>query len=325
MKVGILGYGNVGKGVELACHKDKNVELVGIFTKREKESIKTQKNSKVYSVNELENFKNEIDVLIICGGSATELPILTKKYAKDFNVVDSFDTHAEIKNHFYNVDSVAKESKHTALISCGWDPGLFSMIRLLGQSVFLDGEMYTFWGKGVSQGHSDAVRHIEGVIDARQYTIPRDEAINAVKSGKGKNLTTRDKHLRVCYVVVDESVDKNKIEAEIKNIPNYFADYDTEVHFITKEEMEKNHKELAHGGKVIVSGKTGVSLEHNHLMEYSLTLDSNPEFTASCLVAFSKAIYKMNKRNDYGCKTVFDINLFDISDMSRDELLKNFL
>ena len=325
MKVGILGYGNVGKGVELACHKDKNVELVGIFTKREKESIKTQKNSKVYSVNELENFKNEIDVLIICGGSATELPILTKKYAKDFNVVDSFDTHAEIKNHFYNVDSVAKESKHTALISCGWDPGLFSMIRLLGQSVFLDGEMYTFWGKGVSQGHSDAVRHIEGVIDARQYTIPRDEAINAVKSGKGKNLTTRDKHLRVCYVVVDESVDKNKIEAEIKNMPNYFADYDTEVHFITKEEMEKNHKELAHGGKVIVSGKTGVSLEHNHLMEYSLTLDSNPEFTASCLVAFSKAIYKMNKRNDYGCKTVFDINLFDISDMSRDELLKNFL
>ncbi len=325
MRVGILGYGNVGKGVELACHKDKNVELVGIFTKRDKEKIKTQKNSKVYSVDELDSFKNEIDVLIICGGSATELPILTKKYAKDFNVVDSFDTHKEIINHFYNVDSVARENKHTALISCGWDPGLFSMIRLLGKSIFLDSEIYTFWGKGVSQGHSDAVRRIDGVIDARQYTIPKDEAIELVKSGKGKNLTVRDKHLRVCYVVIDEKADKNKIESEIKNMPNYFVEYDTEVYFITKEEMEKNHKELAHGGKVIVNGKTGVSLEHNHLMEYNLTLDSNPEFTASCLVAFSKAIYKMNKRNDYGCKTVFDINLFDISDMTKDELLKNFL
>ena len=325
MRVGILGYGNVGKGVELACHKDKNVELVGIFTKRDKEKIKTQKNSKVYSVNELDSFKNEIDVLIICGGSATELPILTKKYAKDFNVVDSFDTHKEIINHFYNVDSVARENKHTALISCGWDPGLFSMIRLLGKSIFLDSEIYTFWGKGVSQGHSDAVRRIDGVIDARQYTIPKDEAIELVKLGKGKNLTVRDKHLRVCYVVIDEKADKNKIESEIKNMPNYFIEYDTEVYFITKEEMEKNHKELAHGGKVIVNGKTGVSLEHNYLMEYNLTLDSNPEFTASCLVAFSKAIYKMNKRNDYGCKTVFDINLFDISDMTKDELLKNFL
>ncbi len=325
MNVAIYGYGNLGKGVEVAIKNNSDMNLVGIFTRREPSSLKTLTNANVYSVNDLLNFKNQIDVLIICGGSATDLPIMTPELAKNFNVVDSFDTHAKIPNHFDNVDKVAKENSTIALISAGWDPGMFSINRLYAEAILPNGKDYTFWGRGVSQGHSDAIRRIDGVLDARQYTVPIEEALEKVRSGSEPNLTTREKHLRECYVVAKEGADLNKIEQEIKTMPNYFADYDTTVTFITKEELEKNHKGIPHGGKVIRTGKTGLNNENSHIIEYSLKLDSNPEFTASVLVASARAIYKMRLRGDTGCKTIFDLAPSDLSSKTPEELRAGLL
>ena len=325
MKLGIYGYGNVGKGVELACSQNKDIELVGIFTRRDKNSITPLLNTKVYNTSEIKDFKDKIDVLAICGGSATELPTMTPELAKDFNVVDTFDTHAKIPEHFSNVDKVAKENKHIALISCGWDPGMFSLNRLYAKALLPNGEDYTFWGKGVSQGHSDAVRRIDGVLDARQYTVPIDAALEAVRSGKNPELSTREKHKRVCYVVAEDGADKDRIENEIKTMPNYFADYDTTVNFITAEEMERDHSGLPHGGFVIRSGNTGIDKSKKHIIEYSLKLDSNPEFTASVLVAFARAAYKMNKEGLKGCKTVFDVPPAYLLPISAEEIRKEIL
>ena len=325
MNVAIYGYGNLGKGVEVAIKNNSDMNLVGIFTRREPSSLRTLTNAKVYSVNDLLNFKNQIDVLIICGGSATDLPIMTPELAKNFNVVDSFDTHAKIPEHFDNVDKSAKENSTIALISAGWDPGMFSINRLYAEAILPNGKDYTFWGRGVSQGHSDAIRRIDGVIDARQYTVPIESALEKVRSGSEPNLTTREKHLRECYVVAKEGADLNRIEQEIKTMPNYFADYDTTVTFITKEELEKNHKGIPHGGKVIRTGKTGLNNENSHIIEYSLKLDSNPEFTASVLVASARAIYKMHLRGDTGCKTIFDLAPSDLSSKTPEELRAGLL
>ncbi len=305
-KIGILGYGNLGKGVEKAILKNSDMELVAIFTRRNPNSITpATKNVNVVSTNDIENYKDKIDVLIICGGSATDLPIQTPKYVEMFNVIDSFDTHAKIPEHFENVDCAAKKSGKIGIISVGWDPGLFSLNRLYANAILPDGMDYTFWGKGVSQGHSDAIRRIKGVKDAKQYTIPVDEALKAVREGKNPVLSTRQKHTRECFVVVEEGANKEQIEHEIKTMPNYFADYDTTVHFITQEELEKNHSKIPHGGFVLRSGKT--SEENSHIIEYSLKLDSNPEFTSSVLVAYARAAHKLNMEGVSGCKTVFDI------------------
>ena len=305
-KIGILGYGNLGKGVEKAILKNSDMELVAIFTRRNPNSITpATKNVNVVSTNDIENYKDKIDVLIICGGSATDLPIQTPKYVEMFNVIDSFDTHAKIPEHFENVDCAAKKSGKIGIISVGWDPGLFSLNRLYANAILPDGMDYTFWGKGVSQGHSDAIRRIKGVKDAKQYTIPVDEALKAVREGKNPVLSTRQKHTRECFVVVEEGANKEQIEHEIKTMPNYFADYDTTVHFITQEELEKNHSKIPHGGFVLRSGKT--SEENSHIIEYSLKLDSNPEFTSSVLVAYARAAHKLNTEGVSGCKTVFDI------------------
>lgn len=325
MKLAIFGYGNLGKGVELAVRQNEDAELFGIFTRRAPESVKTLTGAKVYPASDLQKFKNDIDVLVICGGSATDLPVLTPELAKDFNVVDSFDTHAKIPEHFANVDKSAKENSHVALISAGWDPGMFSIARIYASSVLPDGKDYTFWGRGVSQGHSDAIRRIDGVLDARQYTVPIKEALDRVRSGEMPELTAREKHLRECYVVAKDGADKEKIEREIKSMPNYFADYDTTVTFISEEEMKKNHSSLPHGGFVIRSGATGISGEHKHSIEYSLNLDSNPEFTASAIVAFARAVYRMSEKKLYGCKTVFDIAPADISPLSAEELRAHLL
>ena len=325
IRIGIYGYGNLGKGVEVAIKNNSDMNLVGIFTRREPSSLNTLTNAKVYSVNDLLNFKNQIDVLIICGGSATDLPIMTPELAKNFNVVDSFDTHAKIPEHFDNVDKSAKENSTIALISAGWDPGMFSINRLYAEAILPNGKDYTFWGRGVSQGHSDAIRRIDGVLDAKQYTVPIEEALEKVRSGSEPNLTTREKHLRECYVVAKEGANLNRIEQEIKTMPNYFADYDTTVTFITKEELEKNHKGIPHGGKVIRTGKTGLNNENSHIIEYSLKLDSNPEFTASVLVASARAIYKMHLRGDTGCKTIFDLAPSDLSSKTPEELRAGLL
>mgnify|MGYP001187747185 CR=1 FL=1 len=307
-RIAILGYGNLGKGVEYAIKQNPDTKLVGVFTRRNPESVSIlTEGVKVYHIDELISKKDEIDVLILCGGSATDLPVQTPQYAKYFNVVDSFDTHAKIPEHFDNVDKAAKEGKKVGLISVGWDPGMFSLNRLIANAVLPKGVDYTFWGKGISQGHSDAIRRIEGVQDAKQYTIPKEEAINAVRSGKTPVLTTRDKHLRECFVVAKEGADKERIENEIKNMPNYFADYDTIVHFISQEELDKNHSKMPHGGSVIRIGKTGFSEENTHVIEYNLKLDSNPQFTASILVAYARAVYRLNKEGVYGAKTIFDI------------------
>ena len=308
IKIAIAGYGNLGRGVECSIHQNKDMELFGVFSRRAPESVKTVFDStKVYSMNDILNYKDDIDVLVICGGSATDLPVQTPELAKYFNVIDSFDTHAKIPEHFANVDKAAKESGKIAMISVGWDPGMFSLNRLYAEAVLPEGKDYTFWGKGVSQGHSDAIRRIDGVLDARQYTIPIDSALEAVRSGKNPELSTREKHLRECFVVADDSADKAKIENEIKTMPNYFADYDTIVHFISMEEMKRDHSGIPHGGFVIRSGKTGKNGENSHLIEYSLKLDSNPEFTASVLVCYARAAYRMNKEGMKGCKTVFDV------------------
>ncbi len=326
MKIGIYGYGNLGRGVECAIAQNPDMELVGIFTRRAPESVKpVGENVSVYSANDVLMFKDKIDVMIICGGSATDLPKMTPQLAKDFSVVDSFDTHAKIPEHFKNTDIAAKEGNNVAMISVGWDPGMFSLNRVMANCILPEGRDYTFWGKGVSQGHSDAIRRINGVIDARQYTIPVDEALSAVRNGENPELTTRQKHTRECFVVAEESADKARIENEIKTMPNYFADYDTTVHFISMEELREKHYGIPHGGMVIRSGKTGASGENTHIIEYSLKLDSNPEFTASVIVAYARAVCRMKKRGDVGCKTVFDVAPADLSIMTPEEMRAKLL
>lgn len=325
MKLGIYGYGNLGKGVECAVKYHSDAELVGVFTRRPPETVKTVSGVAVYHADRISDFKDEIDVLILCGGSATDLPEMTPALARDFNVVDSFDTHAKIPEHFDAVDRAAKDGGHTALISAGWDPGLFSILRAYSSAVLPNGKDYTFWGRGVSQGHSDAIRRIDGVVDARQYTVPIESAINAVRSGECPELTTGEKHKRECYVVAAEGADRARIEKEIKEMPNYFADYDTSVSFITAEELKANHAGLPHGGSVIRSGATGFDAENKHTVEFSLKLDSNPEFTASVLVAYARAVHRMNMRGEIGCKTVLDVAPADICEMSGEELRKHLL
>ena len=326
LNIGIYGYGNLGKGVEAAVSLNGDTKLVGVFTRRDPESVRIATDGVgVYRTSDLDRFKNEIDVLIICGGSATDLPEMTPALAKDFNVIDSFDTHAKIPEHFDNVDAAAKAGDKIAMISGGWDPGLFSLARLYMNSVLPVGCDYTFWGRGVSQGHSDAIRRIKGVADARQYTVPVESAVEAVRNGEDPVLTTREKHTRECFVVAEEGADLSYIENAIKTMPNYFADYDTTVHFISAEEMARDHSALPHGGSVIRSGKTGFGQENTHVCEFSLKLDSNPEFTGSVLVAFARAIKKMYDRGDRGCKTVFDVAPADLSALSPECLRKTML
>ena len=326
IRIGIFGYGNLGRGVECALKQNKDMELVAVFTRRDPSSVKIlTEGVTVYKADEAKNMTDKIDVMILCGGSATDLPAQTPELVKYFNVVDSFDTHARIPEHFENVNKNAVESGKTGIISVGWDPGMFSLLRLYGLSILPDGNAYTFWGKGVSQGHSDAIRRIDGVANAKQYTIPVEAALDAVRSGVNPELTTRQKHIRECFVVVKEGADKAKIEREIKTMPNYFADYDTTVHFITEEEMQRDHSGIPHGGFVIRSGRTGINLENNHIIEYSLKLDSNPEFTASVIVAYARAAYRMNKNGDSGCKTVFDVAPAMLSPLSCEEIRKNLL
>ncbi len=325
MRLGIYGYGNLGRGVECAAKYHTDAEIVGVFTRRAPETVKTVSGVPVYSASRIEEFADKIDVLIICGGSATDLPEMTPALARIFNVIDSFDTHARIPEHFENVDKAAKESGHIALISAGWDPGLFSVSRVYSSAVLPNGKDYTFWGRGVSQGHSDAIRRIDGVLDARQYTIPIEEAVQSVRRGECPRLSTGEKHKRECFVVIAADADKARIEKEIKEMPNYFADYDTTVNFVSAEELKANHSGLPHGGSVIRSGFTGVDGENCHTIEYSLKLDSNPEFTASVLVAYARAIDRMSKRSITGCKTVFDVAPADLSPMSSEELRKHLL
>ncbi len=326
IRIGIYGYGNLGRGVEAAIRQNKDMELVAVFTRRNPDSLKIQTEGvKVCHIDDVQSFINEIDVMILCGGSATDLPVQTPDLAKYFNVVDSFDTHARIPEHFANVDGVAKESGKVAVISCGWDPGMFSLNRLYASAILPDGKDYTFWGKGVSQGHSDAIRRVDGVVDAKQYTIPVQEALDSVRSGINPDLTTRQKHIRECFVVAEDGADLARIENEIKTMPNYFADYDTTVHFITKEELVRDHSGIPHGGFVIRSGKTGFNGEHNHIIEYSLKLDSNPEFTASVIVAYARGAYRLNKEGACGCKTVFDIAPSYLSIKSPEELRASML
>lgn len=326
IRIGIMGYGNLGRGIECAIKQNDDMELVAVFTRRNPETVKIlTPDVNVYSVDEAINKKDEIDVLILCGGSATDLPEQTPEYAKYFNVIDSFDTHAKIPEHFNNVNKVAKEYNHIGIISVGWDPGMFSLNRLYANAILSDGNDYTFWGKGVSQGHSDAIRRIEGVIDARQYTVPVDEAVMSVRNGENPTLSTRQKHTRECFVVVEDGADKSRIENEIKTMPNYFSDYDTTVNFISMEELLKNHSGIPHGGMVIRSGKTGWNSENNNIIEYSLKLDSNPEFTASVIVAYARAAYRLNKEGETGCKTVFDIAPRYIINKSYEEILGNLL
>ena len=326
IRVGILGYGNLGKGVESAIAQNDDMELKAVFTRRNPENVKVRTAGvKVLQADELSHMQDELDVLILCGGSATDLPVQTPQYASMYNVVDSFDTHARIPEHFAAVDAAAKKAGKVSLISCGWDPGMFSLNRLYANCVLPEGKDYTFWGKGVSQGHSDAVRRIEGVKDCRQYTIPVEKAVEAVRSGYNPELTTREKHTRECFVVAEEGADLAKIENEIKTMPNYFSDYDTTVHFITEEEMKRDHSGLPHGGMVIRTGVTGMEKEHKHVIEYSLKLDSNPEFTGSVIVAYARAVSRMNKEGMSGCKTVFDVAPAYLSPKSAEELRAHML
>ena len=326
IRIGIMGYGNLGRGIECAIKQNRDMELTAVFTRRAPESVAIlTEGVSVYPADQILDHKDEIDVLILCGGSATDLPVQTPEYAKHFHVVDSFDTHAKIPQHFAAVDASAQESGKVAVISCGWDPGMFSLNRLYAGAILPMGQDYTFWGKGVSQGHSDAIRRVEGVLDGKQYTIPVDEALDAVRSGSNPELTTRQKHLRECFVVAAEGADKEKIENEIKTMPNYFADYDTIVHFISQEELDRDHSGIPHGGFVIRSGKTGWEGENNHIIEYSLKLDSNPEFTASVIAAYARAAYRMGQEGSKGCKTVFDIPPAYLSAMSGEELRAHLL
>lgn len=326
MKIGILGYGNLGRGIECGIRQNDDMELAAVFTRRNPADVTIlTEGVPVYSVDEIENMKDQIDVLVLCGGSATDLPKQTPEYAKYFNVIDSFDTHARIPEHFENVDAAAKESGHVALISCGWDPGMFSLNRLYANAILPEGNDYTFWGKGVSQGHSDAIRRVEGVKDGKQYTIPVEEALEEVRSGSNPQLTTRQKHIRECFVVPEEGADLQKIEETIKNMPNYFSDYDTTVHFISEEELKRDHSGIPHGGFVFRTGVTGWEKEHKHVIEYSLKLDSNPEFTSSVLLAYARAVYRLQTEGQTGCKTVFDIAPAYLSPKSGEELRKHLL
>lgn len=326
MKIGILGYGNLGKGVECAVRQNPDTDLSCVFTRRDPSQVKIlTEGVPVYNTDDITAHKDEVDVLIICGGSATDLPKQTPEYAKYFNVIDSFDTHAKIPEHFANVDRAAKESGHIALISAGWDPGMFSLNRLYANCILPEGNDYTFWGKGVSQGHSDAIRRIEGVKNAKQYTIPVDDALESVRRGDNPTLTTRQKHTRECFVVAEDGADKAKIENEIKTMPNYFADYDTTVHFISEEELLRDHSGIAHGGFVFRTGVTGWNKENKHVIEYSLKLDSNPEFTSSVIIAYARAIKRLHDEGTVGCRTVFDIAPAYLSPLSPEELRASML
>lgn len=326
IKIGILGYGNLGRGVECAIRQNPDMELAVVFTRRDPKNVKILTGTaRVRPVSEAEQWKDRIDVLILCGGSATDLPEQTPKYAKLFHVVDSFDTHARIPEHFAAVDASAKGAEKTAVISVGWDPGMFSLNRMYANAILPEGADYTFWGKGVSQGHSDAIRRIAGVRDAKQYTIPVEAALESVRRGENPSLSTRQKHTRECFVVLEEGADAAKVEQEIKTMPNYFADYDTTVHFISEEELKRDHSGIPHGGFVLRSGVTGWEKEHRHLIEYRLQLDSNPEFTSSVIVAYARAVYRMASEGQYGCKTVFDIPPAYLSAKSGEELRASML
>jgi len=326
IRIGILGYGNLGRGVECAIRQNDDMELVAVFTRRDPSQVSILTDSAtVCKVDEITDWKDKIDVMILCGGSATDLPEQTPKYAQWFNVVDSFDTHKRIPEHFANVDKVASENGHVGIISVGWDPGMFSLNRMYANAILTNGKDYTFWGKGVSQGHSDAIRRIKGVKDGKQYTIPVEAALEAVRSGKNPELTTREKHTRACFVVAEEGADLARIENEIKTMPNYFDEYDTTVHFISEEELKRDHSGIPHGGFVIRTGKTGWNDENSHVIEYSLKLDSNPEFTSSVIVAYARAAYRMNQEGQNGCKTVFDVAPAYLSALSGEELRKHLL
>ncbi len=326
IRIGILGYGNLGRGVECAVRQNPDMELKAVFTRRNPADVTIlTETAKVCPVSEAKNWKDELDVLILCGGSATDLPVQTPRYAELFNVVDSFDTHARIPEHFANVDAAARKGGRTAIISVGWDPGMFSLNRMYANAILPEGKDYTFWGRGVSQGHSDAVRRIAGVKDARQYTIPVESALAAVRAGENPELSTRQKHTRECFVVAEEGADKARIEEEIKTMPNYFADYNTVVHFISEEELKREHSGIPHGGLVLRSGSTGWERENRHLIEYSLKLDSNPEFTASVIIAYARAAYRLSQEGAAGCKTVFDIAPAYLSAKSAEELRASLL
>ena len=325
IRIGILGYGNLGRGVEQAIKQNTDMELVAIFTRRKPEDIKTLTGAKVINIAEIEDWKDKIDVMILCGGSATDLPVQGPQYAKLFNTIDSFDTHAKVPEYFHNVDEEAKKGNNVSIISVGWDPGLFSLNRMYAESILPDGNTYTFWGKGVSQGHSDAIRRIEGVKNAVQYTIPIDKAVESVRAGEAPNLTTREKHLRECFVVAEDGADKERIEREIKTMPNYFDEYDTTVHFITEEELKKNHSGMPHGGFVIRSGNTGLNKDTTQIIEYSLKLESNPEFTASVLLSYARAAYRLHEKGETGARTVLDIPPALLSKKSNEELLNTIV
>lgn len=326
IKIGILGYGNLGRGVECAIKQNPDMELVAVFTRRDPSNVSIlTESATVCNISDVANWKDKIDVMILCGGSATDLPVQTPEMAKMFNVIDSFDTHAKIPEHYANVDAAAKESGKVGIISVGWDPGMFSLNRMYANAILPQGKDYTFWGKGVSQGHSDAIRRIDGVKDAKQYTIPVDEALTSVRAGENPELTTRQKHTRECFVVLEEGADAAKVEEAIKTMPNYFADYDTTVHFISEEELKTNHSGIPHGGFVIRSGKTGWNEENTHIIEYSLKLDSNPEFTSSVIVAYARAAYRLAAEGQKGCKTVFDIAPAYLSAVSGEELRAHLL
>lgn len=326
IKIGILGYGNLGRGVECAVKQNDDMELVAVFTRRNPEDVKIlTETATVCNVADVEDWKDKIDVMIICGGSATDLPKQTPVYAKMFNVIDSFDTHARIPEHFANVDAAAKDGGHVGIISVGWDPGMFSLNRMYANAILTNGKDYTFWGKGVSQGHSDAIRRIDGVKDGKQYTIPVEAALEAVRNGENPELTTRQKHTRECFVVAEEGADLARIENEIKTMPNYFDEYDTTVHFISEEELKRDHSGIPHGGFVIRTGKTGWNDENSHVIEYSLKLDSNPEFTSSVIVAYARAAYRMSQEGQKGCKTVFDVAPAYLSALDGAELRKHLL
>ncbi len=324
IKVAIAGYGNLGRGVECAVSAAPDMELCALFTRRSPESVKPVTNVPVYHIDKAAQMKNDIDVLILCGGSANDLPTQTPELAKHFNVIDSFDTHAKIPEHFANVDKESRDAKKVSIISVGWDPGMFSLNRLYGQAILPDGNDYTFWGKGVSQGHSDAIRRIDGVVDARQYTVPVESALESVRAGENPTLTTRQKHTRECFVVAEEGADLARIEREIVTMPNYFADYDTTVHFISQEELNRDHAGIPHGGRVFRTGTTNNG-KNSHVIEYSLKLDSNPEFTASVLTAYARAAYRLNREGICGAKTVFDIAPAYLHPASGEELRKNLL
>ena len=326
IRIGILGYGNLGRGVECAIKQNADMELAAVFTRRDPATVQIlTEDVPVCRIADVQDWKDKIDVMILCGGSATDLPKQTPVYAEMFNVIDSFDTHARIPEHFEDVDAAAKKGGNVGIISVGWDPGMFSLNRLYANAILPEGKDYTFWGKGVSQGHSDAIRRVDGVKDGKQYTIPVEAALEAVRNGENPELTTRQKHTRECFVVLEEGADAAKVEEEIKTMPNYFSDYDTTVHFISEEELKANHSGIPHGGFVLRSGKTGWDGENKHLIEYSLKLDSNPEFTASVLVAYARAAYKLAQEGQSGCKTVFDIAPAYLSAKSGAELRKHLL